>query len=107
MTSRFHHEDNHAGGRGGFRHGEQDDLVVDMTREGEFVQPPRASIGEIALRLLGFVILLGIGALAFWLAVFTIPVLIVVGLIGYLVFRLQMARHGVRVPPIIIMRRGR
>lgn len=107
MTSRFHTEGHDAGGPGAFRHGRQDDLVVDMTRDGEFVQPPRASIADIALRVLGFVMLLGIGALAFWLAVFTIPVLIIVGLIGYLVFRVQMARHGVRVPPIVIMRRGR
>lgn len=100
MTASFHDEGHRSNDR-------QDDVTLDMTRDGDFVEPPRASIGEIALRLVGFALLLSIGVIAFWLAVFAIPVLIVLGLIGYLVFRLQMARHGVRVPPVIIMRRGR
>ncbi|MCF3946971.1 hypothetical protein AiwAL_09535 [Acidiphilium sp. AL] len=76
--------------------------VIDMTLEGDFPERPKPSLGAIMLRLAAFALLLGFGALAFWLAVFTVPVLIVAGLVCYGLFRLQMARHGVRFRPIIV-----
>lgn len=72
--------------------------IIDMTPAGGFVNEPIAgpTLGVILARVVAFAVLLGLLAMAFWLAVFTIPVLIVLGLVGYGYFRYKMARHGVR-----------
>ena len=81
---------------------ERDGPVIDMTLNGDFPERPKPSLGGIMLRLAAFALLLGFGALVFWLAVFTVPVLIVAGLVCYGLFRLQMARHRMRFRPIVV-----
>lgn len=68
--------------------------TIDMTTSGEFRDAPHRypSIMGIALRVAAFGLMLGFAAILFWLAVFTVPVLIVVGLGVYLYARFQMAR---------------
>lgn len=71
--------------------------IIDMTASGEFrdMRPKRPSLMTIAARVVAFGLLLGFAALLFWLAVFTIPVLIVLGICAYLFGRFQFARrHG-------------
>jgi hypothetical protein len=103
--------------------------IIDMTAEGDFAgsagfrsggfdaggygaAPAGLSFGMIAARLAGFAILLGIGVLLFWLAVFTLPLIFLGGLILYGVYRFQVRRfqagrmrqYGGRSPFIIIRR---
>ncbi|MDD2876726.1 MAG: hypothetical protein PHT60_07930 [Acidiphilium sp.] len=79
-----------------------------MTPAGDFSrdfsrQPvTRPTLGGILARLVGFTIVLGFAALAFWLAVFTVPILIVVGLVAYAYVRFRMARHGIRFRHVTI-----
>lgn len=70
-----------------------------MTASGEFRDPPSRfpSLATIAMRVAAFGLMLGFAAIAFWLAVFTVPVLIVLGLAFYLYVRFQTAR-GARHP---------
>ncbi|MBW4037097.1 MAG: hypothetical protein HIU90_16660 [Proteobacteria bacterium] len=70
--------------------------IIDMTPSGHFAQEPITgpTLGVILARVLVFTIALGFAALAFWLAVFTVPILIVIGLVGYGYFRFKMARGG-------------
>jgi len=65
-----------------------------MTRSGDFIDPPKPTLGTIAARLAAFGVLLVVAALAFWAALFIIPVLLVLGIIGYFVARSQMKRGG-------------
>lgn len=75
---------------------QHDAPTLDMTASGEFRDPPNRypSLVTIALRVAAFGLMLGFAAIAFWLAVFTVPVLIVLGLAFYLYVRFQMARSG-------------
>jgi len=66
--------------------------IIDMTPDGAFVDPPKATLGTIVLRVLVFGIILFVGAVAFWTALFMLPVLILMGLAAYLVMRSQMRR---------------
>jgi len=66
--------------------------VIDMTPDGAFVVPPKPSLGTILLRLAAFGIFLAIGAVVFWTAVILLPVLLLLGVAGYLVARTQMRR---------------
>lgn len=70
--------------------------TIDMTPAGEFrdARPPGTapSLFAIALRVAAFGLLLGFAAIAFWLAVFTLPFIIMIGLGFYLYVRFQMAR---------------
>lgn len=70
--------------------------IIDMTTDGDFSPsgPPPVSFGTVILRLIAFTILLGIGALAFWLALFTLPVLIIGGLALYAYVRFRLKRGG-------------
>jgi fatty acid desaturase len=70
--------------------------IIDMTPSGHFAQEPITgpTLGVILARVLVFTIALGFAALAFWLAVFTVPILIVIGLVGYGYFRFKTARGG-------------
>jgi hypothetical protein len=74
--------------------------IIDMTRGGEFVEPPKPSFGTIISRLAAFGALLLVAAVAFWAALFIIPVLLLLGLVGYFAFRQQMKRGN-----IVVMRR--
>lgn len=71
-----------------------------MTRGGEFIDPPKPSLGVILARLAAFGVLLVVAAVAFWAALFIIPILLALGLVGYLVARQQMKRDG-----FLVMRR--
>jgi hypothetical protein len=83
--------------------------IIDMTPEGEFVRPSpyransygqhryqpaqsRLSLGTVIVRLAVFGILIGLGMLLFWLAVFTLPVIFFGGLVLYGIYRFQMMR---------------
>jgi uncharacterized BrkB/YihY/UPF0761 family membrane protein len=74
--------------------------IIDMTRSGDFVQPARPGFGTIVARLAALGVLLLVAALAFWAALFIVPVLLVLGVIGYFVFRQQVKRGNV-----VVMRR--
>ncbi|MGC9270790.1 hypothetical protein [Acidiphilium sp.] len=75
-----------------------------MTPSGGFAGSPARgpSFGVILARVVAFTILLGVAALVFWLAVFTVPILMVIGLAGYLYFRFKMARHGGRFGSVTV-----
>lgn len=65
-----------------------------MTRGGDFIDPPKPSLGSIAARLAAFGVLLLVAAIAFWAVLFIIPVLLALGLVGYFAFRQQLKRNG-------------
>ena len=71
-----------------------------MTRSGDFIEPPKPSLGTIVSRLAAFGVLLLVAAVAFWAALFIIPVLLVLGVVGYFAFRQQIKRGN-----IVVMRR--
>lgn len=71
-----------------------------MTRGGEFLDPPKPSLGTILARLAAFGVALLVVAAAFWLALFIIPILLVLGVAGYFIFRQQLKRGG-----FVVMRR--
>ncbi len=77
-----------------FRSGPQ----LDMTPDGQFLEPPRETAAEKLLRY-GVVVaaiagLLAVAALAFWLAVMLIPVVIVAAAVAYAAFRWRMWKLG-------------
>ncbi len=77
-----------------FRSGPQ----LDMTPDGQFLEPPRETTAEKLLRY-GVVVaaiagLLALAALAFWLAVMLIPVVIVAAAVAYAAFRWRMWKLG-------------
>lgn len=74
-----------------------DGPVIDMTRDGAFIEPPKPTLGTILLRVAAFAVFLGAVAVAFWVAVLLLPVLIILGVVGYFVVRAQLRRGGVQV----------
>ena len=64
-----------------------------MTPEGDFVEPSKPKLGEILLRLVMFGLFLCIAGIMFWVmfwvAVFVVPVLVVLGFAGFLFMKLQ------------------
>ena len=57
-----------------------------MTPDGTFIDPPKpvpVSFGTIVARLIAFGVALCFVALLFWAALFIIPVLVVLGVVGY------------------------
>ena len=66
--------------------------VIDMTLDGNFVEPPKPTLGTILARIIAFGILLVVAAVAFWTALFIIPVLIILGVAGYAFARMQVRR---------------
>ena len=66
--------------------------LIDMTPDGRFIEPPKPTLGMILLRLAAFGLFLCIGALVFWTMLFMLPVLILLGVIGYFAARSQMRR---------------
>jgi uncharacterized membrane protein len=71
--------------------------VIDMTIDGNIVEPARPSLGTIVARLAVFGVALLVVAVAFWTALFMVPVLLVAGAIGYFALRSQLRRNGVVV----------
>ena len=63
--------------------------VIDMTADGRFVQRSKPGLIQIALRLAAFAVALCIGAMLVWTAFIMIPILLVLGFVGYLFVRGQ------------------
>ena len=67
--------------------------VIDMTPEGNFIEPPKPKLGEILLRLVMFGLFLCLAGVMFWVmfwvAIFVVPVLVLLGLAGFLFMKLQ------------------
>ena len=78
--------------------------IIDMTPDGRFPQstgpwpqtPRSLSLGAIALRLIGALVLIGLAVAVFWITVFTLPLIFLGGIILYGVYRFQLMRHGGR-----------
>ena len=75
--------------------------VLDMTPDGQFVDPSPGAAPPLAARVIGVAVVvavlagvLGFALLALWLASILIPVALVAGLIAYGVFRVQVWRAG-------------
>jgi len=66
--------------------------VIDMTLEGNFVQPAKPTLATILARLAGFAVLLVIAAIAFWMALFIIPVIIILAIAAFALTRPQIRR---------------
>jgi hypothetical protein len=66
--------------------------VIDMTPDGNFIEPSKPTLGVILARIIAFGMLLVIAAVAFWMALFIIPVLIILGVAGYAFARMQVRR---------------
>jgi fatty acid desaturase len=61
--------------------------IIDMTPEGEFIQPPRPNKWLVFLaRLALFGLALVLIAMMFWAAVILIPLLLLAGLVGAVFF---------------------
>jgi hypothetical protein len=67
--------------------------VIDMTPDGNFIEPSKPTLGTILARIIAFGMLLVIAAVAFWMALFIIPVLIILGVAGYAFTRMQVRRY--------------
>lgn len=68
--------------------------VIDMTTDGQFVERPKPSLTQIALRVVAFAAALCVGAVLVWTAFIMIPILFVLGVAGYVLMRGQ--RRGWR-----------
>jgi hypothetical protein len=66
--------------------------VIDMTPDGHFVQPAQPTLGTIVARLAGFAVLLVIAAVAFWMAMFIIPIVIILAIAGFALTRPHIRR---------------
>jgi hypothetical protein len=67
--------------------------LIDMTPDGHFVEPTKPTLGVILARLVAFAVLLVVAAVAFWMALFIVPVLIILALAGYAIARAQTRRR--------------
>lgn len=67
--------------------------IIDMTPDGRIVEPAKPSISMILLRLAAFALALCLAAVMFWAALFVIPILLLLGLVGYFAFRMQIRRN--------------
>ncbi len=66
--------------------------ILDMTPDGAFIEPAKPGFGTIIARLAAFAVLLVLAAVTFWMALFIIPVMIILGLAAYAVSRNQVKR---------------
>lgn len=65
--------------------------VIDMTADGRFVERSKPSLMQIILRVAAFGAALCVGAVLVWTAFIMIPILLVLGLAGYVLVRGQRA----------------
>ncbi len=72
-----------------------------MTLDGNIIEPAKPTLGTILARLAMFGIGLLVLAVAFWTAIFMIPIFLVLGMIGYFAFRSRLRRGG----PVVFTRR--
>ena len=70
----------------------QNGPVLDMTPDGAFIEPTKPSYFTILARLAAFAVLLLVAAVTFWMALFIVPVLIILGIAGYALARTQVRR---------------
>ena len=70
----------------------QDGPVIDMTPQGEFIDPPKPGIGTFLLRLALFGVALAVVAALFWTMILVLPLLILAGVASYFVFRSHIGR---------------
>lgn len=70
----------------------KDGPVIDMTPQGEFIDPPKPSIGTYLLRLALFGVVLAMVAAVFWTLILVLPLLILAGVVGYFLFRPHVTR---------------
>jgi hypothetical protein len=61
--------------------------VIDMTPDGQFIEPPKPSILTYLLRLALFGIALAAIAAFFWTLILVLPLLILAAIIGYFALR--------------------
>lgn len=66
--------------------------VIDMTPEGNFIEPPKPSILTYLLRLALFGVALAMVAALFWTFLLVLPLFILAALIAGLLFRAQLRR---------------
>ncbi len=64
-----------------------------MTPQGDFVEQPKPTLGVILLRLVMLGLFLSIAGVMFWVmfwaAIFVVPVVVLLGLAGYMFTKLQ------------------
>jgi hypothetical protein len=72
------------------------DMIIDMSPDGKFIAPPAPSLGTIAARVAAFGIGLLVLAVAFWTALFMLPILFILGVVGYFAFRAKLRTNGGR-----------
>lgn len=69
---------------------------IDMTPDGSFVEEGRpgfaATLGRWAATIAAVAAVVGLAALAFWMAIFLLPLAIAAGLIAYAAFRWRVGR---------------
>jgi hypothetical protein len=61
--------------------------VIDMTPDGEFIDPPKPSILTYFLRLALFGVALAAVAALFWTVILVLPLLLLAGALGYLLLK--------------------
>ncbi len=61
--------------------------VIDMTPDGQFIEPPKPSILTYVLRLAMFGVALAAIAAFFWTLILVLPLLLLAGIIGYFALR--------------------
>ena len=59
--------------------------VIDMTPEGEFIDPPpaKSGVGVFLVRLAIFGLMVGAVGLMFWTMLLALPLLLLAGMVGY------------------------
>jgi hypothetical protein len=71
--------------------------IIDMTPEGRILGPRPVSFGTIMARLAAFGVGLFVLAIAFWAALFLLPVMLILGVLGYFALRGQLQRGGFEI----------
>jgi hypothetical protein len=70
--------------------------VIDMTPDGQFIEPPKPSILTYLLRLAMFGVALAVVVALFWTMLLVLPLLILAGVIAFFVFRPRITHFGPR-----------
>ncbi len=76
-----------------------------MTPDGAFIEPPKPSFLTILIRLAMFAIFLGMIWVAFWTALFLLPVILVLGVAGFFIARHRLKRFYVNTGVRPVFRR--
>jgi hypothetical protein len=66
--------------------------VIDMTPDGQFIEPPKPSIFTYLLRLALFAVALAAVVALFWTVLLVLPLLFLAGIVGFFLFRPQIIR---------------